>query len=251
MSSLRSAFVGTLVCLSIAASAGAAPLTISNITGDWTNPTGGVPTIVNQAGQLIDTARWGVPAVQDQSGYDFIPTAGAFVPALGVAFSLGTFVHHNNPVGDDGSIPTGIDYSFALDTNGIPSALADIFHFDHNETPNAEPCPSRSAATPCDDIVTSSSLNLDSIITVGGDVFFFNLLGFSQNGGVTISSTFFSPEGQSNTAQLFAVLTQPTPAHVCPVVTERPLATPEPGSIVLIGTGLMGAVARLRRRRKL
>jgi hypothetical protein len=225
-----------IVSVVAASTASAAPLSISNILGDWSNPVGDVATIVNQPNQGTDTARWGAPAVNggSPSGYDFTPTAGVIAPVLGVPFSLGTFVHHNNPVFD---AITGIDYSLSLDTNGLPASLSDTFHFDHNETPNAEPCPTPSG-TPCDDIVTVSSLNLDSLVTVGGDVFFFNLLGFSQDGGVTISSQFFSPEGQSNTAQLFAV------------VTERPLATPEPGSLMLIGTGLAGVVTRLRWRKK-
>src|SRR5262249_22717852 len=195
------------------------------------------PTIVNQPAQGTDTARWGVPLNVDRSGYDFTPTAGAIAPALGVPFSLGNFVHHNNPVtNDDGSGITGIDYSISFSTNGVPPGLADTFHFDHNETPNAEPCPSPSAI-PCDDIVTISSINLNSIITVGSDVYFFNLLGFSTNGGATISSQFFSEEGAQNSAQLFAV------------VTAQPIITPEPGSLFLIGTGLAGVVTRLRRRK--
>lgn len=237
MRSVRSVGVGVVFVLGLAGSASAASLSISNVLGDWANPTGGVPTIVNAAAQGTDTARWGVPLNVNQSGYDFTPTAGVINPTLGVAFSLGNFVHHNNPVTNDGSVITGIDYSFSLDTNGIPSNLADIFHFDHNETPNAEPCPTPSGV-PCDDIVTVSSLNLDAIINVGGDIYFFNLLGFSTNGGATISSTFFSQEGGQNSAQLYAV------------VTAQPLATPEPGSLVLIGTGLAGAITRIRRRKR-
>jgi hypothetical protein len=237
MRSVRHSFLLAIVSVGIAASANAAPLTISNILGGWENATGGTPAIVNVAAQGTDTARWGVPANVDQSGYDFTPTAGAFNPTLGVAFSLGNFIHHNNPVGDDGSVPTGIDYSFSFSTNGAPAGLADIIHFDHNETPNAEPCPSPSAI-PCDDIVTISSVSLDSLITVGSDVYFFNLLGFSTDGGATISSQFFSQEGGQNSAGLYAI------------VTAQPIAMPEPGSLLLIGTGLAGVVTRLRRRKK-
>ncbi len=236
MRSLRLVVLGAVISFSLAGSASAASLSISNILGDWTNPSGGVPTIVNQPAQGTDTARWGVPQNVDQSGYDFTPTAGSISPTLGVAFSLGDFVHHNNPVGNDGSVITGIDYSLSFSTNGVPPGLADTFHFDHNETPNAEPCPSPSAI-PCDDIVTISSINLNAIITVGSDVYFFNLLGFSTNGGATIRSQFFSQEGSQNSAQLFAV------------VTAQPIITPEPGSLFLIGTGLAGVVTRRRRRK--
>jgi hypothetical protein len=229
----------------VAASANATPLQISNIVGDWTNPTfpgPAAPIVNNQPGQGTDTVTWGVPVNIDQSGYDFTPTAGTITPTLGVPFVLGTFVHHNNPVMDDGSIITGIDYALSLMSNGSPLSLTDTIHFDHNETDNfgPTPCPAGvpSDDNGCDDVVTVSSLNLNSLITVGSDSYFFNLLGFSTDGGESTQSQFFSAEQNSNRVQLFAV------------VTPQPVGTvPEPASLVLLGTGLMAGVRHWRKSR--
>ncbi len=72
-------------------------------------------------------------------------------------------------------------------------------------------------------------------ITVGPDTYYFSVLGFSQNGGVTISNVFQTQENAANTSLLYAV------------VTDQPIGTPEPGTLLLVGSG---ALAAARRRRK-
>ncbi len=189
--------------------------------------------LTNAAGQAMDIVRWGGTGNPNtDSGYDFNPTDNPVGFVLGTPFVLGVFTHHNQPIPNGSSI-TAIDYSFAFDTNGAPSSLSDVFNFAHNETPNNCGCSPND-----DDIVTVSSVNLNSVITVGTDTYFFNLLGFSNNGGVTINSVFSSPEGQNNSASLFGVLTdQP--------ITNTPV--PEPASMFLMATGI-GYLARRRRK---
>lgn len=117
----------------------------------------------------------------------------------------------------------------------MPAGLSDTFQFSHNETPNTPPCPPGSASV-CDDVVTIGSVNLNQLITVGSDTYFFNLLGFSTDGGTTIQFQYLSPEGGTNRAGLFGVVTsQPIPS------------VPEPATLTLLGSGLM--VAGFARRR--
>ena len=73
-------------------------------------------------------------------------------------------------------------------------------------------------------------------ILVGTDLYFFNLLGFSVDGGVTFQSVFSSPEGGHNSALLYGQLTTE------PVV-------PEPASLLLLGGALTAVATRLRRAR--
>ena len=200
---MRKVCVASILVLAVAARANASPIVVSNIVGTWQNANPAAnATIVDGANQALDTARWGVPAGGGgQSGYNFDPTDNPVNYTLGNPFALGVFTHINQPINSGTSI-VSIDYSFSFSTNGSPSSLSDVFHFDHNETTNAEPCPSPSGNNPCDDIVTISSVNLNSLVMVGTDQFFFNLIGFSTNGGATTSAQFFSPEGGSNSATL-------------------------------------------------
>jgi hypothetical protein len=106
--------------------------------------------------------------------------------------------------------------------------VAAVFPFAHNETPN------NTGTSPADDdIVTITTPLVNIPIVVGTDVYYFNLLGFSTNGGGTFDSVFQSPEGSSNTATLYGQL------------TSDPV--PEPGVLTLLGVGLMLAARRLRR----
>jgi hypothetical protein len=232
----------SIFLLAVAARANAAPIVISDIVGGWQNANPAAnATIANQAFQAVDSVRWGVPAGgTGQSGYDFNPTDNPVNYTLGNPFALGVFTHINQPINSGTSI-TSIDYSFGFSTNGTPSSLSDVFHFDHNETTNAEPCPSPSGNNPCDDIVTISSVNLNSLVMVGTDQFFFNLIGFSTNGGLTTTAQFFSPEGGSNSGTLYGLLTSQ------PITNPLgPSAVPEPASLLLMGSGMAFLARRLK-----
>jgi len=242
---MRNVVTALFVILAIAGRASASPIVISDIVGGWQNATPAAnATIVNAANQASDFVHWGGNANASlDSGYRFDPTDNPVGYTLGTPFALGVFTHINQPITAGTSI-TSIDYLFGFTTNGVPNTLTDTFHFDHNETTNSNPCafPSPSG-TPCDDIVTVSSVNLNAHILVpgpGGDDFFFNLLGFSTNGGATIGSQFFSQEGGSNSATLYGILTTE------PIGTQD--VVPEPASLMLMGTGMAFLARRLKKR---
>lgn len=222
--------------------ASAAPLDITSIVGSWQNadPASSVTAIDNQADQGTDQIRWGGEDgnINSGSGYNFTPGADLLDVQLGTAFALGTFTHVNNVIPIGSSIES-VQYDFSFSTNGVPASISDVFSFSHNETPNFEPCPTGSVST-CDDIVSIGSLSIDQLINVGGQLFFFNLIGFSTDGGLTIKSDFLSAEGSSNSAVLYAM------------VTAQPTAIPEPTSLLLFGAGLtaVGLHLRLRGRRR-
>jgi hypothetical protein len=213
-----------LVAWLVAAPALADPIDITNIAGVWQNPIGG--SAVSGTGTSIIT--WG-DGVAPDSGYSFAAAADIIGAATGVPVFLGTFTHFNEVI----PVPnlSGVDLAFQFDTNGVPALVAAVFPFAHNETPNS------TGTSPADDDVVTITTPLVNIpITVGTDVYFFNLLGFSTDGGGTFDSVFQSPEGASNSAALYGL------------VTSEPL--PEPGVLALVGTGLMVVARRLRRRRQ-
>jgi hypothetical protein len=225
---VRKTILTVLSMMALVGTASAGPLNITSIDGGWLNgnPAANITALSNLASPGIDAVRWGgtVGNVLTGSGYNFAPSADIVPVTLGTPFALGVFTHINQPI--TFSI-TDIDYAFQFATNGIPASLSDTFHFSHNETPNA------TGTSPADDdIVTVSSVNLNQFITVGGDVYFFNLLGFSTNGGVTISNVFSSPEGGSNSATLYGI------------VTDSPRVVPEPSMMLLIGAGALAAARR-------
>jgi len=192
----------------------AAPLNISNISGLWINPTGGQ----NLTGVGTSSVTWGDGNAPD-SGYIFAPGGNITAP-LAVPLFLGNFTHNNAPI-PAGTAITAIDLNFGFNTNGVPNSISAVFNLLHNETPN-----STGTSPADDDIVTISSPPLNANIVVGTDSYFFNLLGFSQDGGNTYSSIYRSPEGGNNTTALYGM------------VTAQPQGVPEPATLLLLGTGI-------------
>lgn len=204
---------------------------IDQVDGDWTNAQPSAAITINNSGSSggLSTARWGTSMGSGQSGYDFSSRTTPFnAESNGTAFSLGAFTHQNWPIG--GTPLTSIDLLLNLQDIGIFN-LSTTFSILHNETPNS------TGGSADNDIVTITNPIVNNPFNYNGQNYYFNLFGFSQDGGTTLTTMFSTTEGQSNTANLYAR------------ITEAPVpAVPEPSTMFFLGGGL-ACLAFWRRKR--
>ena len=202
----------------------AAAVEIASITGQWQNPTPSSGITIDNFNPALVTARWGNPAESPwlQSGYNFAPTATPFTPTLGTGFVLGQFAHLNYPIYEPSLTSIQLLFNAGI-TGATPATLAAAFNFSHNETPN--PAPDEVTVTPVP----------NQLFTIGSDTYYFHLMGFSQNGGISFVNQFITAEGQTNYAFLYGE------------ITSVPITTPEPLTLLLLGLGLVG-LAGFRKR---
>jgi hypothetical protein len=223
--------------------ASAAPVTVTATVPTWSNVVGGTNVNFDTSGGGTNTVTqvfWGTPTsfFGDQSGLGFNPSNPPSSVGLQTdqVFQLGTLTHYNEPI-NGGTAASSARLNLATTISGAtPSTQSFSYQFLIDETPNQTPCAYPSTpGNPCADRITFNNLTTSSAFTIGGVPYTIMLLGFSSNGGTTITSFYDSQEGGSNSIGLYAMITTPTPV-------------PEPATIALLGMGLLGFAAARKRR---
>lgn len=210
----------------------------SDIRVCWPGGTGST----NDTGNCDNLTAWN----GTQSGYRFqrVSTPLNVNLSSGSAlFKLGDFTHYNRPITATSllSVDLKIDMTIA---GASPSVYSETFTINHDETDNDPenrfgqniPCPYAGSTTRCDDYVSFGTGGGSSSFSYLGVTYAIDLIGFSQDNGVTVTSGFLSPENGTNTAAMYARITR--------------TSVPEPSTYALMSAGLLGIFAAARRRRQ-
>lgn len=221
------AVAATTAALLGAGAAGAVPVVSDGV---WTalDPAVGV---ANVTGLNTNRVSWGEPGFDRSSAFVF-DGASVDAPLDGSLFALGDFTHENFPIFPPAIQSADLGISIDFVSEGINQMFNYTFELD--ETPNITGSCVYPGITVCPDRVTIPNASSTETVELGGIEYVLAIVGFSTDGGTTITDGFITEEDSDNVATLYARLVE----H----------QVPEPGVLSLIGLGLIAFGVKNRKR---
>ncbi len=208
---------------------------VQSVTGTWQNAKeadGTLPSNFSSSGGG-STIHWGFPSNGDNnSGYVFTSLAPINNVALDTPFAIGTFTHLNFPITGDALVSVDLKVVESLLIDNVLTTFNATYNFLHDETPNV------GGGNCCPDVVTFQN-NISTLGTflINGQTYTIGLVGFSTSPNGPLLSQFVTTEGRSNTATLYAQISNPQ------------VFVPEPSTYLLLASLLAGG-AYIAHRRK-